>query len=42
MISVLYDLPGIPLLNLYLELGACSGTTISLIGIGMSRTGFPA
>ena len=32
------DLPGIPPLHLYLELGACSGTTISLIGMGMSRT----
>ena len=31
------DLPGIPPLHLYLELGACSGTTISLIGMGMSR-----
>ncbi len=32
------DLPEIPPLHLYLELGACSGTTISLIGMGMSRT----
>lgn len=32
------DLPVIPPLHLYLELGACSGTTISLIGMGMSRT----
>jgi hypothetical protein len=32
------DIPALPPLHLYLELGACSGTTISLIGLGMSRT----
>ena len=30
--------PTIPPLHLYLEIGACSGTMISLIGIGLSRT----
>ncbi len=32
------EIPVLPPLHLYLELGACSGTTISLIGLGMSRT----
>lgn len=36
--NITEELPGIPPLHLYLELGACSGTTISLIGMGMSRT----
>lgn len=36
--NITEELPGIPPLHLYLELGACSGTTISLIGMGISRT----
>ena len=32
------DISSPPPLHLYLELGACLGTTITLIGLGMSRT----
>lgn len=30
--------PSIPAIPLYLELGACSGTMVNLIGLGLSRT----
>lgn len=32
------DIPRIPAIPLYLELGACSSTMVSLIGMGLSRT----
>jgi hypothetical protein len=32
-------IPSIPPIHLYLELGACSKTMISLISMGVSRTG---